>query len=103
MCKKNNKNMSVKLIFADNLKKIWQRPHESVRFPYQIFLILSMLKLHSIPYSYYFFYTLYFAIIIYKKQNLEILQKYYKNITFILNLLIYIDFFIKKDKILKEL
>ena len=33
----------------------------------------------------------------------EILQKCYKNITFILNLLIYIDFFIKKDKILTEL
>ena len=33
----------------------------------------------------------------------EMLQKYYKNITFILNLVIYIDFFIKKDKILKEL
>ena len=32
----------------------------------------------------------------------EMLQKYYKNITFILNLVIYIDFFIKKDKILKE-
>ena len=33
----------------------------------------------------------------------EMLQKYYKNITFILNLVIYIDFFIKKDKILTEL
>lgn len=33
----------------------------------------------------------------------EMLQKYYKNITFILNLVIYIDFFIKKDKILAEL
>ena len=38
-----------------------------------------------------------------KWQNLGILQKYYRNITFILNLIIYIDFFIKKDKILKEL
>ena len=34
---------------------------------------------------------------------MEMLQKYYRNITFILNLIIYIDFFIKKDKILKEL
>ena len=31
------------------------------------------------------------------------LQKYYKNITFILNISIYIDFFSKKDKIIKEL
>ena len=38
-----------------------------------------------------------------KLQNLEILQKCYKNITFILNLAIYIDFFTKKDKIIKEL
>ena len=33
---------------------------------------------------------------------MEILQKYYKYITFILNLKNHIDFFIKKDKILKE-